>query len=73
VPVVCTGPVKYRGQDAIHRDIANRRAALQEVPAGDCGFSPQATYKTEVHPTVVWAKFQAMAEGAGLATTQLWG
>jgi hypothetical protein len=27
----------------------------------------------EVHPTVVWAKFQAMAEGARLASAQLWG
>ena len=46
----------------------------ENVIAGtDCGFSSQATYNTEVHPTVVWAKFQAMAEGAKLATKQLWG
>ncbi|HUY20207.1 MAG TPA: cobalamin-independent methionine synthase II family protein [Candidatus Binataceae bacterium] len=45
----------------------------ENVIAGtDCGFSSQATYKTEVHPTVVWAKFEAMAEGAQLATAQLW-
>jgi 5-methyltetrahydropteroyltriglutamate--homocysteine methyltransferase len=45
----------------------------ENVVAGtDCGFSSQATYKPEVHPTVVWAKFQAMAEGARLATAQLW-
>jgi hypothetical protein len=37
------------------------------------GFSSQATYNTEVHPTVVWAKFQAMADGARLASQQLWG
>jgi len=42
------------------------------VAGGDCGFSSQATYNTEVHPTVVWAKFQAMAEGARIATRQLW-
>jgi hypothetical protein len=72
VQVVCTEPAKYRGQDAIHRDIANRRAALQDVPAGDCGFSSQTTHKIEVHPTVVWAMFQGMAEGTRLATTQLW-
>ena len=41
-------------------------------PGADSGFSSQATYRTEVHPTVVWAKFQAMAEGAALATRQLW-
>ena len=42
------------------------------VAGADCGFSSQATYHTEVHPTVVWAKFEAMREGARLATQQLW-
>jgi 5-methyltetrahydropteroyltriglutamate--homocysteine methyltransferase len=51
-----------------------RLVGRENVIAGaDCGFSSQATYSTEVHPTVVWAKFQAMAEGARLATRQLWG
>jgi len=45
----------------------------ENVLAGaDCGFSSQATYHPEVHPTVVWAKFRALAEGARLATQQLW-
>ena len=43
------------------------------VAGADCGFSSQATYHTEVHPTVVWAKFEAMREGAELATKELWG
>jgi 5-methyltetrahydropteroyltriglutamate--homocysteine methyltransferase len=42
------------------------------VAGADCGFSSQASYHTEVHPTVVWAKFEAMREGAELATKQLW-
>jgi 5-methyltetrahydropteroyltriglutamate--homocysteine methyltransferase len=42
------------------------------IAGADCGFSSQATYTPEVHPTVVWAKFRAMAEGARLATEQLW-
>ena len=42
------------------------------VPAADCGFSSQATYKTEVHPTVIWEKFKALAEGARIATRRLW-
>jgi 5-methyltetrahydropteroyltriglutamate--homocysteine methyltransferase len=42
------------------------------LAGGDCGFSSQACYHTEVHPTVIWAKFEAMAEGAKLATKQLW-
>ncbi|MDP6403487.1 MAG: hypothetical protein QF467_08080 [SAR202 cluster bacterium] len=51
-----------------------RLAGRENVVAGaDCGFSTSATYRTEVHPTVVWAKFQAMSQGARLATGQLWG
>jgi len=42
------------------------------IAGADCGFSSQATYHPEVHPAVVWTKFQAMAEGARLATKQLW-
>jgi 5-methyltetrahydropteroyltriglutamate--homocysteine methyltransferase len=42
------------------------------IAGSDCGFSSQATYNPEVHPKVVWAKFLAMAEGALLATKQLW-
>ncbi len=42
------------------------------IAGSDCGFSSQATYNPEVHTTVVWAKFRAMAEGARLATKQLW-
>ena len=42
------------------------------LAGGDCGFSSQACYHTEVHPTVIWAKFEAMAEGAKIATKQLW-
>jgi len=42
------------------------------VAGADCGFSSQASYHTEVHPTVVWAKFEAMREGAELATKRLW-
>ncbi len=45
----------------------------ERVLAGaDCGFSSQACYKTEVHPTVIRAKFQALAEGARIASHQLW-
>lgn len=43
------------------------------IAGADCGFSSQALYKTEVHPTVVWEKFKAMRQGADLATKELWG
>tara|TARA_R110000868_G_scaffold11751_4_gene57290 strand:- start:3714 stop:4874 length:1161 start_codon:yes stop_codon:yes gene_type:complete len=46
----------------------------ENVMAGaDCGFSSQACYHTEVHPTVIWAKFEAMKQGADIATAKLWG
>src|SRR5579872_824427 len=50
-----------------------RLVGRENVIAGaDCGFSSQALYNTEVHPTVVWEKFKAMRAGADLATAQLW-
>ena len=42
------------------------------IAGADCGFSSQANYKTEVHPTVIWAKFDAMVEGARIASEKLW-
>jgi 5-methyltetrahydropteroyltriglutamate--homocysteine methyltransferase len=40
----------------------------ENVIAGtDCGLGGR------LHPEIVWAKFQAMAEGARLATQKLWG
>src|SRR5437667_6869013 len=42
------------------------------IAGADCGFSSQATYHTEVHPSVVWAKFAALRDGARLASKQLW-
>ncbi|HEY4026887.1 MAG TPA: cobalamin-independent methionine synthase II family protein [Candidatus Dormibacteraeota bacterium] len=42
------------------------------IASADCGFSSRASFAPEVHPTVVWAKFRALAEGARLATEELW-
>lgn len=50
-----------------------RLVGRENVVAGaDCGFSSQATYRPEVHPTVIWAKFAALRDGARLASAQLW-
>ena len=50
-----------------------RLVGRENVVAGaDCGFSSQALYNTEVHPSVVWEKFKAMRAGADLASAQLW-
>jgi 5-methyltetrahydropteroyltriglutamate--homocysteine methyltransferase len=42
------------------------------IASADCGFSSQATYNPEIHPKIIWAKFDALAEGARLASQRLW-
>ncbi len=42
------------------------------IAGADCGFASFST-SCEVHPSVVWAKLAALAEGARLATKELWG
>ncbi len=51
---------------------AERVGRENVVGSVDCGFSSQATRRTEVHPTVVWAKLQALRDGARLASERLW-
>lgn len=41
------------------------------IAGADCGFSSRATFRPEVHPTVVWEKFRALAEGARRASARL--
>jgi 5-methyltetrahydropteroyltriglutamate--homocysteine methyltransferase len=41
------------------------------IAGADCGFS-QYWDSIRVHPTVQWAKLQALAEGARLASQELW-
>ena len=44
----------------------------ENVIAGtDCGFA-QGPFHRRVHPTIMWAKLGALAEGARLASAQLW-
>jgi 5-methyltetrahydropteroyltriglutamate--homocysteine methyltransferase len=45
----------------------------ENVIAGtDCGFA-QSQDIQRVHPQVMWAKFESLAEGARLASRELWG
>ena len=41
------------------------------IAGSDCGFATFAGSK-EVHPSIVWAKMQAMTEGARMASKELW-
>ncbi|HTT47780.1 MAG TPA: cobalamin-independent methionine synthase II family protein [Pseudolabrys sp.] len=44
----------------------------ENVIAGtDCGFA-QGPFHRRVHPSIMWAKLQALAEGARLASRELW-
>jgi 5-methyltetrahydropteroyltriglutamate--homocysteine methyltransferase len=45
----------------------------ENVIAGtDCGFA-QGPFYRRVHPSIMWAKLEALAEGARLASQELWG
>ena len=43
------------------------------IAGADCGFAASALRFNDTHPSVAWLKFSSLAEGARLATKQLWG
>jgi 5-methyltetrahydropteroyltriglutamate--homocysteine methyltransferase len=61
--VIIPGVITYTSNVVEHPEV---------IAGADCGFSSEARFTPDVHPTVVWAKFQALAEGAALATRHLW-
>jgi 5-methyltetrahydropteroyltriglutamate--homocysteine methyltransferase len=42
------------------------------IASTDCGFA-QEQFNRRLHPSIQWAKLEAIAEGARLATQELWG
>jgi len=78
--VVCPGMITHASNIVEHPELIAERilryanlVGRENVIAGaDCGFSSQALYRTEVHPTVVWEKFKALRQGADLASKRLW-
>jgi 5-methyltetrahydropteroyltriglutamate--homocysteine methyltransferase len=42
------------------------------IASTDCGFA-QGPFTRRVHPSIMWAKLAAIAEGACLASAELWG
>jgi 5-methyltetrahydropteroyltriglutamate--homocysteine methyltransferase len=49
-----------------------RLVGRENVIAGtDCGFA-QGPFHRRVHPSIMWAKLEALAEGARLASKELW-
>jgi 5-methyltetrahydropteroyltriglutamate--homocysteine methyltransferase len=51
--------------------LANLVGRERVVASTDCGFA-QTPFVQRVHPSIVWAKLGALAEGAQLATKTLW-
>jgi 5-methyltetrahydropteroyltriglutamate--homocysteine methyltransferase len=50
-----------------------RLVGRENVQGGtDCGFA-QSPHVRRVHPSIMWAKLEALAEGARLASQELWG
>jgi 5-methyltetrahydropteroyltriglutamate--homocysteine methyltransferase len=78
--VLCPGVITHASNIVEHPEVIAERlirfaklVGRENVMAGaDCGFSSQALYKTEVHPTVVWEKFKSLRQGADLASKTLW-
>jgi 5-methyltetrahydropteroyltriglutamate--homocysteine methyltransferase len=78
--VLLPGVITHASNIVEHPELIAERIARYAALAGrenviastDCGFSSQATYRPEVDPRVMWAKFDAMREGAALASQRLW-
>ena len=78
--VICPGMITHASNIVEHPELIAERIVRfaklvgreNVIAAADCGFSSQALYRTEVHPTVVWEKFKALRKGADIATKQLW-
>jgi len=78
--VLCPGMITHASNIVEHPELIAERimrfAKLvgreNVIATADCGFSSQALYRTEVHPTVVWEKFKALRQGADIATKKLW-
>jgi 5-methyltetrahydropteroyltriglutamate--homocysteine methyltransferase len=74
--VLIPGVISHATNVVEHPELIVRLAKLvgrENVIAGtDCGFAQQPFYQ-RVHPTIQWAKLQALAEGARIASRELWG
>jgi len=74
--ILIPGVVGHASDFVEHPDLVAERivryarlVGRENVIAGtDCGLGPRVG-----HPKIAWAKFEALVEGARLATRQLWG
>ncbi len=52
--------------------LANVVGRENVIGGTDCGFA-QGPFYRRVHPSIMWAKLEALAEGARIASRELWG
>jgi 5-methyltetrahydropteroyltriglutamate--homocysteine methyltransferase len=77
--VLIPGVISHATNVVEHPDLVAERIVRlarllgrENVIAGtDCGFA-QGPFHRRVHPTVMWAKLEALVEGARLASKELW-
>ena len=77
--VLCPGMIAHASNIVEHPELIAEHimrfahlVGRENVMAGtDCGFA-QGTFYRRVHPTIMWAKLEALVEGARLASRQLW-
>jgi 5-methyltetrahydropteroyltriglutamate--homocysteine methyltransferase len=78
--VLMPGVVTHHTNVVEHPElVAERLVRLANLVGGDnviggtdCGFA-QGAFVQRVHPSIQWAKLEALAEGAKLASRRLWG
>jgi 5-methyltetrahydropteroyltriglutamate--homocysteine methyltransferase len=69
----CTNYVEHPRLVADRLIAYAKRVGRENVIAGtDCGFGSHAASNL-VYPPIVWAKLRSVAEGAAIATKELWG
>ena len=77
--VLIPGVISHATNVVEHRELVAERivrlakiVGREKVIAGtDCGFA-QGPFYRRVHPSVMWAKLEALSEGARLASRELW-
>jgi 5-methyltetrahydropteroyltriglutamate--homocysteine methyltransferase len=78
--VLMPGVISHATNIVEHPELVSERivrlahlVGRENVIAGtDCGFAQSPMYR-RVHPSIMWAKFEALVEGARLASKELWG
>ena len=70
-PVDRAGRAPRAGRRA-HRALRRRRRARERHRRRRLRLRARSPARTEIHPSVVWAKLEALVEGARIASERLW-